>query len=210
MPPAEQHPTPQSARQGRRREAARRMLAEGLSLMARRGVQACHVEEITAAAGVGKGTFFTHFATKEAFVAALVDQVLSDLARRVRPLGLGPADGESLLAGVGTVHLRYFQLRPEAAALLTQACGLDQDGPAGQQVRQRLADHLDMVAAMLAPAAGQLGWPAEHGRELALAMLALSCGFFWFGRPLGLGRESPAALLDRLGRLAAQGLARRD
>ena len=197
-------------RPGRRAAARQRLLEAGLALMAQRGVQACKVEEITTQAGVAKGTFFTHFATKEAFVAALVDQVLSDLARRVRPLGLGPADGESLLAGVGTVHLRYFQLRPEAAALLTQACGLDQDGPAGQQVRQRLADHLDMVAAMLAPAAGQLGWPAEHGRELALAMLALSCGFFWFGRPLGLGRESPAALLDRLGRLAAQGLARRD
>ncbi|MFH1036345.1 MAG: TetR/AcrR family transcriptional regulator [Pseudomonadota bacterium] len=210
MPAPEQpHATP-SPRQVRRQEAARRLLAEGLKLMAARGVQACRVEEITAAAGVGKGTFFTHFASKEAFVAQLVDQVLGDLARRVRPLGLGPSDGEALLAGVGTVHLRYFQLRPEAAALLNQACGLQEDSPAGRQVGLRLMAHLDMVADMLAPAAGQLGWPAEHGRELALAVLALSCGFFWFGRPLGLGRESPAALLDRLGRMAARGLARRE
>jgi AcrR family transcriptional regulator len=196
-------------RQRRREDAGRRLLAEGLKLMARHGVQACRVEEITAAAQVGKGTFFTHFASKEAFVAQLVDQVLSDLARRVRPLGLGPSDGEALLAGVGTVHLRYFQLRPEAAALLSQACGLDQSNAAGSQVAARLMAHLDMVAAMLAPAAGQLGWPAEHGRELALAIFSLSCGFFWFGRPLGLGQESPGALLDRLGRMAAQGLSRR-
>ncbi|CAO0820952.1 hypothetical protein DFAR_2030007 [Desulfarculales bacterium] len=101
------------------------------------------------------------------------------------------------------MHLRYFQLSPEAAALLIQACGLDQDSLAERQAVDRLTVHLDMVAAMLAPAAVPLGWPAEHGCELALAVLALCCGFFWFGQSLGRGSESPAALLDRLGRLTA-------
>jgi AcrR family transcriptional regulator len=200
-------PTPPVARPGRREAVPRRLLDEGLKLMARRGVTACRVEEITAAAGVAKGTFFPHVAGKEAFVARLVETVLADLARRVRPLGLSPADAESLLAGVGTVHLRYFQLRPEAAALLSQAVALDPASPAGLLIAQGLQTHLDMVARLLAPAAGHLGWPPECGRELALAVLSFSCGYFWLGRPLGLGPETPMALLDRLGRMMARGLA---
>jgi len=59
---------------------------------------------------------------------------------------------------------------------------------------------------MLAPAAASLGWPAERVRELALMLIATSIGFFWFGTPLELGRDTPAALLDRLGRALARGL----
>jgi len=190
--------------QKRRALAERRLLEEGLKLMGAKGVHACKVQEITQAAGVGKGTFFTHFDSKEAFVTRLVDQVLNDLARRARPLGLAPSDAESLLAGMGAVHLRFFQLRPEAAALITQACGRDGGGP---QAAERLGRHLDLLAQMLAPAAERLGWPADRARELALMLFATSVGFFWFGGPLDLGGDTPLALLDRLGRAMARGLA---
>lgn len=198
---------PPGPRQRRRQAAERRLLEAGLTLMAQKGLYACKVEEITAAAGVGKGTFFTHFAGKEAFVARLVEMVLSDLARRVRPLGLMPGEPESLLAGVGGVHLRYFQLRPEAAALIVQACGLEPGGPAGDAVRAAILAHLDSLAAMLAPAAALLGWPAERGRELALMLLAQATGFFWFGHGLKILDDVPVNLLDRMGRLLARGLA---
>ncbi len=193
--------------QKRRARVEQRLLEEGLRLMGAKGVHACKVEEVTRAAGVGKGTFFTHFASKEDFVVRLVDQVLGDLARRVRPVGLAPADAESLLAGVGAVHLRFFQLRPEAAALITEACGLGKDTPAGERAAARLAQHLELVTEMVAPAGEQLGWPGEHMRELALMLVASSLGFFWFGRPLNLGHDTPMALLDRLGRVLARGLA---
>ena len=196
----------QTPRQRRRQAVARRLLDEGLRLMAAKGLQACRVEEITRAAGVGKGTFFTHFASKEDFVASLVDQVLGDLARRVRPVALAPTEAEALLAGVGGVHLRYFQLRPEAASLITQACAPEARQGAGGRIGRRVREHLDMVAGMIAPAAAHLGWPAEHGRDLALMILSSSCGFFWFSRALDLGGDTPAVLLDRLGRVLARGL----
>jgi len=193
-------------RRQRRAQTRRRLLEAGLELMGRRGIVACKVEEITRAAGVGKGTFFTHFAGKESFVAELVGLVLDDLARRVRPVGLAPSDAEARLAGVGAVHLRFFQLRPQAAALLTEACRLA-GGEGGEGIRRRLERHVELVAEMLAPAAASLGWPAERVRELALMLIATSVGFFWFGTPLELGRDTPAALLDRLGRALARGLA---
>lgn len=190
----------------RREQAARRLLEEGLKLIAQRGLFACKVEEITRAAGVGKGTFFTHFASKEAFVARLVDQVLTDLARRVRPVGLMPTEAEALLAGVGGVHLRYFQLRPESAALISQACALAEEEGPGRQIKARVIEHLDLVAAMIAPAAEQLGWPGERARELALMIMSISCGFYWFSWTLDLGQDTPMHLLDRLGRVLARGL----
>ncbi len=206
MPAGESQNREERPRARRRQAVARRLMDEGLGLLARRGLHACRVEEITQAAQVGKGTFFTHFPSKDAFVARLVDQVLGDLARRVRPVSLAPIEAEALLAGVGGVHLRYFQLRPEAASLIVQACGLPAGGDGFGEARRRLAEHLDLVAGMLAPAAAHLGWPAEHSRELALAMLSLSCGYFWFGQALGPAQAAPMALLDRLGRVWARGL----
>lgn len=199
--------TREGRHQKRRAQVERRLLEEGLKLMGAKGVHACKVEEITKAAGVGKGTFFTHFDSKETYVARLVDQVLNDLTRRVRPFGLSPTDAESLLADVGTVHLRFFQLRPEAAALISQACGLDDGDSLSNAAAERMSQHLDLLAAMLAPACGQLGWPPDRVKELTLMLFANSVGFFWFGRPLGLGGDTPMTLLDRLGRVLARGLA---
>ncbi len=209
MPPTVA-PLASDPRPGRRAAARQRLLEAGLALMAEKGVQACKVEEITAQAGVAKGTFFTHFASKEVFVAQLVESVLDDLSRRVRPLGLTPGEPESLLGAVGSVYLRYFQLRPAAAALLVQAAGLDAGGPAGAAIRGCLAGHLEALAAMLSPAAAHLGWPADHGRELALSLLATATGFFWYGPRLGLAQEMPLNLMDRLGRMLARGLAERE
>lgn len=199
--------TREGRHQKRRALVERRLLEEGLKLMGLGSVHQCKVEEITRAAGVGKGTFFTHFENKEAYVARLAGWVLEDLARRVRPLGLAPTDAESLLAALGSVHLRYFQLRPEAAALLNQACGLGGTEPSSNGALQPMSEHLDLLAGMLAPACGQLAWPPERVRELALMLFAASVGFFWFGRALDLGQDAPMALLDRLGWALARGLA---
>lgn len=206
MPEAPQTARPPGRRQRRREEVARRLLEHGLKLVAAHGLHACKVEEITAAAGVAKGTFFNHFAGKEDFVARLVDMVLTDLARRVRPLGLSPDGAAAMLAAVGGVHLRYFQLRPEAAAVIAQACSLTESGQPGREIRARLREHLDLLGRMLAPAAEHLGWPPQRARDLGLMVLATSCGFYWLSWSLDLGQDIPAPLLDRLGRVLARGL----
>jgi AcrR family transcriptional regulator len=200
---------PTGRRAQRRQRDRSRLLEEGLALMGRRGVHATKVEEITRAAGVAKGTFFTHFASKEEYVGRLAAWVLDDLARRVRPLGLAPGEPESLLAGVGAVHLRFFQLRPEAAAVVLEACGLQGEAAYSAGAAGRLEEHLALVEEKVGPAAAGLGWPAERVRELALMILATSVGFFWFARGLGRAADAPASLVDRLGRALARGLTAR-
>ena len=193
--------------QKRRLEVARQLREHGVRLIAEKGLAACKVEHITKAVGVGKGTFFTHFASKDQFVVQLVDHILGDVARRVRPVSLAPTDAMSVLAGVGSVHLRYFQLRPDAASVLVQACSLEADTPAAQDISLRLREHIAMLSEMLGPAALAMGWPADRVEELALMILSTSCGFFWFGAATGLGKDTPMDLMERLGRALAGGLA---
>jgi AcrR family transcriptional regulator len=80
MTPAKPRPRtrPPEERRAQLMNAAERLFLE-------HGVDATAVEQITAAAGVAKGTFYLHFASKEAICAAL-----------------GQRFGERLLAGIQT------------------------------------------------------------------------------------------------------------
>ncbi len=56
-----------------RGEARQRLLAAAMDLVRRRGFAATSVDDLCHAAGVTKGAFFHHFATKEALGVALVE-----------------------------------------------------------------------------------------------------------------------------------------
>ena len=58
-----------------------RVLAAGLSLFLRQGYNGTGIQQITDQAGVPKGSFYNHFASKEAFGAAIVDRY-SEYSRR--------------------------------------------------------------------------------------------------------------------------------
>ncbi|MEY4576907.1 MAG: hypothetical protein RL701_1610 [Pseudomonadota bacterium] len=51
-----------------------RLLAAGLELFLRQGYNGTGIQQITDQAGVPKGSFYNHFASKEAFAAAVVDR----------------------------------------------------------------------------------------------------------------------------------------
>ncbi len=203
--PTEPQPSP---RQERRAQIARRLASEGLRLMAERGIAGCKVADIAAAAGVAKGSFFSHFVSKDAFVASLLAGVLKELARRLAPLGLGVNDPETILADVAAAIFRFFQLNPQAASLLNQALALPPEGEACSQARRCLAEHLEMLGDKIAPAAKALGWPGERAAELALALLAMASGYAWLGNAVGLGGGLPLDLSERLSRALARGLER--
>ncbi len=194
------------SRQPQRTRSA--LINHGLKLMAARGIHACRVEDITSAAGVAKGSFFVHFTSKEAFVAALVESILTELARRVRPLGMHPVQPQELLEATAAVHLRFFQLRPESASLLIQILAADPQSPPIAQALSHLNAYVDMLAQMLGPASSVLGWEGRHGQELALAILAMSAGVFAMAQRLGALKNTPPELLDTLGRALARGMGR--
>jgi TetR/AcrR family transcriptional repressor of nem operon len=58
-------------------EIPERLLAAGHQLFLRQGYHATGIQQITDQAGVPKGSFYNHFASKEAFGAAIVDRYAS-------------------------------------------------------------------------------------------------------------------------------------
>ncbi|GAA3004472.1 helix-turn-helix domain-containing protein [Streptosporangium longisporum] len=85
-------------------EAAARLFAE-------QGVEAVSMDQVAAAAGVGKGTLFRRFGDKSGLAAALLDareRVLQEaILHGPPPLGLGAAAGERLAAFAGA-YLDYL------------------------------------------------------------------------------------------------------
>jgi AcrR family transcriptional regulator len=75
--PATRHPQPQPRRRARRKEARPGEIIEAaLRLFADRGFAATKLEDVAAAAGIGKGTIYLYFPTKEDLFRAVVRQAV--------------------------------------------------------------------------------------------------------------------------------------
>src|SRR4051812_25111452 len=88
-------------RQARAEDTRSKIVAAALELFSENGYVATTVERIVRLAGVAKGTFFVHFATKEALVTELVrNQVRAARRRRDKTLAGGGTPVEALRATV--------------------------------------------------------------------------------------------------------------
>lgn len=74
---------PTDGRSRRRIETRRRLVAAARSCFATEGVDAVRINEITEAAGVGFGSFYNHFESKDAIVAAVVEEVATELGEAI-------------------------------------------------------------------------------------------------------------------------------
>jgi AcrR family transcriptional regulator len=95
------------SRRERKKTAARSLiLSTAIDLFARRGIDAVTIDEIAAAADVGKGTIYNYFATKEDIVVAF----MADLEARLAPAVAGFRPGEQpvdcVLADYILLHFR--------------------------------------------------------------------------------------------------------
>src|SRR6516164_10118921 len=86
-------------REIKKQATRKRIIETGVRIFTARGIEAATVDEIAAAANVGKGTIYNYFETKEDIVVAfLVDiesQVQTEVARMIqRPRSLQSALSE--------------------------------------------------------------------------------------------------------------------
>jgi AcrR family transcriptional regulator len=72
-----------SARQQQKAETARRIFEAAVTLFREQGYGATTVDQIAQAAGVAKGTFFTHFASKDAVLDHIGALQLARIAARI-------------------------------------------------------------------------------------------------------------------------------
>lgn len=67
-------------------ETRSRLLEAGRELFFAVGFNGCGVQEITATAGIPKGSFYNYFGTKEAFVIEVIEDYWSEIERTYGPL----------------------------------------------------------------------------------------------------------------------------
>jgi len=91
--------------QPRSEETRERLMEAALACFAERGYDATGVAEICQRAGVSKGAFYYHFASKQALFLALLDQWLAALEREMTRLAAPSAPAaQSLQAMVGLLQ----------------------------------------------------------------------------------------------------------
>ncbi|SFD52801.1 TetR/AcrR family transcriptional regulator [Streptomyces aidingensis] len=109
-------PPPRERADAARNRAA--VLEAAARLFAERGAEAVSMDEVAAAAGVGKGTLFRRFGDKAGLAAALLDARERELQEAILhgppPLGPGAAPGERLAAFIDA----YFDYLLEHLALV--------------------------------------------------------------------------------------------
>jgi len=190
-------------RRTRKHDRTRRaLLAAALALFSEKGIYEPSIEQITAKADVGKGTFYRYFPSREVLIADLVmDGFTLLLAEAEAQVATVPAGAEPLPAIV-EAHRAFFAARPEYLLLFHQARGwMKMARHHGEPLQQAFGAYVCRLGQLM-------GDPPEDGDgppRRAIVLAGVIAGVLSFERILGAG-ESPAGLCEDLALLAAQSL----
>ena len=109
--------TRQSGRAERTREA---LIRAGRRPFAEQPLDAVAIDDIVRAADVAKGSFYNHFADKEALVRAVTVEIRSGVERAVGRANAGIDDPARRVARAICVYIRYAIDEPERAGVLVR------------------------------------------------------------------------------------------
>ena len=110
----------------------------GLKILIEKGFNGCGVQDITAAAGVPKGSFYNHFESKEALGAEVVERYGRDNPRRAALADTSLAPLPRLRAHFARLNESFTEARFGRGCLLGNFSAELADQ--SQLIRQRLAD----------------------------------------------------------------------
>jgi AcrR family transcriptional regulator len=157
------------------------LLDAGVAVAEQHGLAGLSVNRVVAEAGLAKGTFYVHFADRDAFVDALHarfhGQVDAAMSRAVDGVPPGP---ERLILGI-EAYLDVC-LRDRAVKALALEARSD---PA---LSALMATRHDRFAAVAAPSLKAMGWPDATAAAQLLSAMASEIAV----RELDAGRRLPA------------------
>jgi len=93
-------------------------MAAGRRLLSQRPIDAVTVDDIVQAAEVGKGSFYNHFADREALGRAIAAQIRASIESAVARANAGVDDPARRMARAVCTYLRYALDEPEQAGVL--------------------------------------------------------------------------------------------
>ncbi|MEM8660845.1 MAG: TetR/AcrR family transcriptional regulator [Pseudomonadota bacterium] len=100
------------------------LISAGFDLTMHRSVDAIPIDDLVAAAGVGKGSFFNHFGDKEGFKLAIANQLRAEVEAQISSANSDVANPLERLAG-GLRELTNYTLihRTRAVAMVRMTVG---------------------------------------------------------------------------------------
>jgi AcrR family transcriptional regulator len=188
-----------TARQLRADDTRARLFAAASELFATRGYHATTVDAIVKRAGVAKGTFFVHYATKDAVITDLV-RIQTHMAKKARAAALPEGPLAALRAAVMMLGEQAGFSREVSRAVLSAT--LENAHVSGDADALFDEVFVDMISdARAAIAAGELGRSSRprDGELLARALMASYLGaalHFTSSRKSGPLLETLAPLVD--------------
>ena len=90
-------------RQAAAQETRQKLLAAGKKLIAERGLSEIAVEDITAASGVSKGTFYTYFKSKEEIACALSAEMFGSARAEAEQMSGSCAEKVALYMSIAAI-----------------------------------------------------------------------------------------------------------
>lgn len=176
----------------RRKEKTRKALMEvALSLFYEKGIYWTKVEEITARADVGKGTYYLYFATKEAILVAVLQQGLDLLLDRMTEAARGAAPGSGLISAAIQSQLDFYIDHPEYLLLFHQVCGLLQLKVGSvKELKSAYDAYLSRLSRLMLPVLDGEEIKPGAARELGMALSAFTSGLVTHHLLFGKARPS--------------------
>ncbi len=104
----------------RRARTRAALLQAGQSLFAARSVDAVSIDDIVLAADVAKGSFYNHFADKEALAREIAVQVRAEAEAQIELANAGIADPVLRMARAQAVFVRFAVRNPERARAMVR------------------------------------------------------------------------------------------
>lgn len=179
----------------RRRE---QILDAAARLFAEQGFDDAATQGLADEIGVGKGTIYRHFPSKEAMFLAAVDRAMGRLRQRMDE-AIAAEDDPLLQVSRGVeAFLTYFEDEPEALELLVQerAQFKDRDRPTFQQHREKVRPQwLDRYRRLIADGRVRPMPPDRISDVFAAALYGSVFLRYFSGRP-GDFRADAADILD--------------
>ena len=110
-------------RQETMEENRAKLIAAGRKAFAEKGYASASMDELTADVGLTRGALYHNFGDKRGLLAAVVNQIDSEMAARAKEIGSGSEDGWQAMLAEGTAYIE-MALDPEVQRIVLL------DGPA--------------------------------------------------------------------------------
>lgn len=171
----------------KRRWATRsRLVAAAKSVMAAKSIEAITIDEITLQAGVGKGSFYNHFESKEELFIATLDDVIAGIAGHITEAIRNTDDPAEILSIGIRLHINLATIDPGIGRLIVNASAsvdflhryadpvvnhtIDKGIKSGRfAIRDRDLFFMLLTTGLNATIAGQLDGRLNAGTEIELA-----------------------------------------